>query len=156
MLIVFIAVITLSGCITTKKAGDTSQLQMRVTQLEQKFDEQDTAVKELSYDVENLTRQMEYAQPSAEMSAPSVSIPTTNIQNSSSAPVDNSEVIRVAATGEEVQAALKGAGYYNGPIDGKIGKKSQQAIADFQRDNGLKSDGIVGRKTWAELQRFLQ
>ena len=63
--------------------------------------------------------------------------------------------LRVPVTPQEVQEALKTAGYYTGEIDGKLGPGSQRAIKDFQRDHDLESDGIVGKKTWAELKGYL-
>lgn len=36
-------------------------------------------------------------------------------------------------------------------IDGLFGKKTEKAIKDFQTKVGLKSDGVVGSKTWAKL-----
>lgn len=59
-------------------------------------------------------------------------------------------------TPEEIQTALKNAGFYKGQIDGKIGPKSQQAILDFQKANDLKQDGKVGPKTWAKLREYLK
>jgi len=56
----------------------------------------------------------------------------------------------------QLQKALKNAGYYSGPIDGKIGKKTKQGILDFQKAHGLKADGIVGKNTWAELKKYLE
>lgn len=56
---------------------------------------------------------------------------------------------------QQIQTALKNAGYYEGEIDGKIGSKSKKAILDFQKDNGLESDGKVGPKTWAKLKVHL-
>lgn len=56
---------------------------------------------------------------------------------------------------QEIQIALKNAGYYAGAIDGKIGPMSREAIEDFQRDNGLVVDGKVGPKTWTALEKFL-
>ncbi len=56
---------------------------------------------------------------------------------------------------EEIQTALKNAGYYTGSIDGKIGPKSKKAIENFQKENGLVADGKVGRKTWSKLQGHL-
>jgi cell wall-associated NlpC family hydrolase len=35
--------------------------------------------------------------------------------------------------------------------DGKFGKLTEAAVKQFQTQNGLKSDGICGRKTWAAL-----
>ncbi len=55
----------------------------------------------------------------------------------------------------QIQQALKNAGYYNGPIDGKIGAKTEQAVKAFQRDNGLGADGVVGRNTWAKLKTYV-
>ena len=48
-----------------------------------------------------------------------------------------------------IQKALKKAGYYNGTVDGKVGPGTRDAIAAFQKDNGLKADGVCGRGTWA-------
>lgn len=56
---------------------------------------------------------------------------------------------------KDIQVALKNAGFYAGPIDGKIGPKSKKAIEDFQRSKGLKADGKVGPKTWGELEKYL-
>jgi hypothetical protein len=58
-------------------------------------------------------------------------------------------------TAKEIQLALKNAGFYAGAVDGKIGPKSQQAIVDFQKANGLTADGKVGPRTWAALSRYL-
>jgi len=55
-----------------------------------------------------------------------------------------------------VQKALKKAGYYNGAIDGKVGPGTRDAIAAFQKDNGLKADGVCGRGTWAKLKSYLE
>lgn len=56
---------------------------------------------------------------------------------------------------KQIQRALKSAGFYDGPIDGKIGPKTKAAITKFQKANGLKADGIVGKRTSAELNRYL-
>ena len=66
-----------------------------------------------------------------------------------------------AASGEalsyqqKIQTALKNAGFYNGPIDGKIGPASRRAIEVFQKQHSLKVDGKVGPKTWILLEPFL-
>ncbi len=51
-----------------------------------------------------------------------------------------------------IQRALKSAGYYDGAIDGKVGSRTKEAIRNFQRDNGLTTDGVCGRQTWARLK----
>ncbi|MEW6101601.1 MAG: peptidoglycan-binding protein [Candidatus Omnitrophota bacterium] len=55
----------------------------------------------------------------------------------------------------QIQIALGNAGYDPGPIDGKMGKQTRQAIKDFQRANNLKVDGKVGKRTWALLKEYL-
>ena len=63
--------------------------------------------------------------------------------------------IRVPVPARTVQAALKEAGFYNGAVDGKVGKQTIAAITAFQRSQGIKADGIVGRVTWQHLQAFV-
>lgn len=58
-------------------------------------------------------------------------------------------------TVEEIQAALKNAGFYTGAIDGKKGPLTQKAIEEFQKANGLEVDGKVGPKTWSVLSKHL-
>ncbi|MBN1688758.1 MAG: peptidoglycan-binding protein [Candidatus Omnitrophica bacterium] len=55
-----------------------------------------------------------------------------------------------------LQEALKNAGYYKGTLDGKIGSGTREAIKNFQRDNGLKVDGVCGRNTWERLKVYLR
>ena len=55
-----------------------------------------------------------------------------------------------------IQKALKKAGYYSGPLDGKVGPGTRDAIAAFQKDNGLTADGVCGRATWAKLKSYLE
>lgn len=52
---------------------------------------------------------------------------------------------------EEQQKALINKGYNPGKVDGVYGIKTKRAIQQFQKDNGLKPDGIVGEKTGAKL-----
>ncbi len=55
---------------------------------------------------------------------------------------------------QQIQTALKNAGLYNGPVDGKIGAGSKRAITAFQTAHNLKADGKVGPKTWTALEPF--
>lgn len=56
---------------------------------------------------------------------------------------------------KQIQRALKKAGFYKGEIDGKIGSKTKEAIIKFQKAHGLKADGVVGKRTLAELNKYL-
>lgn len=58
-------------------------------------------------------------------------------------------------TAQEIQTALKNAGYYAGLIDGKIGPLTKKATKEFQQANDLEVDGKVGLKTWAVLSKYL-
>jgi peptidoglycan hydrolase-like protein with peptidoglycan-binding domain len=52
---------------------------------------------------------------------------------------------------EQVQRRLKAAGAYDGPIDGKLGARTQQAISTFQQEHGLPQTGNLDQKTQAAL-----
>jgi peptidoglycan hydrolase-like protein with peptidoglycan-binding domain len=52
----------------------------------------------------------------------------------------------------EIQQALKNAGFYQGAVDGKMGPMTREAVKEFQRVHGLTDDGVVGRQTWAKLR----
>ncbi|MCX5705137.1 MAG: peptidoglycan-binding protein [Candidatus Omnitrophica bacterium] len=62
----------------------------------------------------------------------------------------------VKQSAKSIQTALNNAGYYNGPIDGRIGKQTRDGIKEFQKANNLKVDGRVGSKTWAVLKAYLE
>ena len=51
----------------------------------------------------------------------------------------------------EVQRRLKNWGYYNGAVDGVFGKGTKDAVIAFQKKNGIKADGIVGKATYQAL-----
>jgi hypothetical protein len=50
-----------------------------------------------------------------------------------------------------VQSQLQRDGYYNGPIDGVLGRNTRQAIAAFQADHGLAVTSSVDEPTLATL-----
>jgi len=56
---------------------------------------------------------------------------------------------------KQIQIALRNAGFSPGPIDGKIGRKTKNAVRGFQGENGLKVDGKVGKQTWSVLKAYL-
>ncbi len=51
----------------------------------------------------------------------------------------------------ELQDMLQGLGFYTKAIDGIYGKGTVTAVKAFQREAGLKADGIAGPKTLAKL-----
>ncbi|MDP8299447.1 MAG: peptidoglycan-binding domain-containing protein [Candidatus Tantalella remota] len=62
---------------------------------------------------------------------------------------------KVSLSKRETQIALMNAGYYDGPVDGKLGKQSRKAIMAFQEDKDLKVDGIAGSQTQKALLKYL-
>lgn len=56
-----------------------------------------------------------------------------------------SSIVRIA------QRHLSNLGYYSGKIDGIMGPGTRAAIKKFQREQGLKSDGVLGSKTQSAL-----
>lgn len=56
---------------------------------------------------------------------------------------------------KQIQIALRNAGYNPGPIDGKMGRKTREAIRAFQRTNNLVVDGKAGKATWNLLRDYL-
>lgn len=68
------------------------------------------------------------------------------------------QVLRLGSRGSEVmllQSILAKIGYNPGAIDGVFGQQTRQALIEFQRDNGLTPDGVVGPATSQLLERFL-
>lgn len=54
---------------------------------------------------------------------------------------------RLNSAAAEIQRELRRLGYDTGPVDGVIGNKTKSAILQFQTDNGLIADGLVGAVT---------
>ena len=50
-----------------------------------------------------------------------------------------------------IQQKLKQYGYFSAAVDGVFGKQTYDAVVWFQRNNGLKVDGVVGESTAAAL-----
>ena len=57
---------------------------------------------------------------------------------------------------QQVQLALKAAGFDPGSSDGKLGPRTKAAVRDFQQANGLNPDGKVGSRTWSKLEPYLK
>ena len=79
---------------------------------------------------------------------------TSSTAASTAASTSSQPTLRQGAKGSAVtllQQRLKAAGFNPGTIDGQFGPKTLAAVKAFQRARGLVQDGIVGPKTWAQL-----
>ncbi len=144
-----VLMLAVSGCAMMKKDSVTGDMQTRVNELEQQLDEKDAQMAELKDQVEILSDELKSRSSSgSSASDPSMKgeIVTTSFEGA----------IRVNATAQQAQLALQRAGFYSGPIDGKIGERTKKAIADFQKSRNLRPDGVIGKKTWAELRLYLE
>lgn len=155
--------VVLSGCAATSQRSDVNKLQVKIAQLEQKLYEREQEIADLKYEIRDLSVQMDDTNTQYPVIEPIETYRTSYIEPEPAAPViqavsgkDKDDIIRVPVSAQRIQNALQRAGYYKGAIDGKIGKKSKGAIIAFQKDHGLKADGIIGRQTWAQLQEYLE
>lgn len=68
----------------------------------------------------------------------------------------NTGAVKPNINARMIQTALKNAGYFQGEVDGKIGKNTRLAIKEFQKANNLHADGRVGKNTWMALKEYLE
>lgn len=65
--------------------------------------------------------------------------------------------LQIGCKGEEVkqlQERLYMIGYQPGIFDGIFGNATEEAVMSFQADAGITADGIVGKGTWAALDKI--
>ncbi|WP_416673953.1 peptidoglycan-binding domain-containing protein [Egbenema bharatensis] len=67
------------------------------------------------------------------------------------------KVLRPGDSGDDVrclQEQLQQLGYFHGPLTGYYGPITKAAVIDFQRDCGLRVDGVAGPQTLARLSEL--
>ena len=149
--LMMLLVVSLVGCASTQSQNMNAQMQMRIGELEKQVTMKDEEVKslqeevrELSYNVDRLNGQVRRDSGSRSSTSSSKSSGKTD------------DILRVSVSPETVQKALQGAGVYDGAIDGKLGARTRDAISRFQKDHGLKADGVIGQQAWTELKTYLK
>ena len=135
----------LAGCASTQKLSTANQVQSRYDELTKQSDAKDKEIAELNDKIQSLTDEV-----NKKWSPSSANISAATDEN-----YKKDGIIRVDVSPHKVQLALQNAGYYNGPIDGKVGAGTKKAISAFQKANSLNPDGILGRKTWDTLKTHL-
>ncbi len=143
----------LVGCVTTRGGQGTGtavsnaqQQETRVSDLEKAVQDKDTTIRGLEEQLDN-ARRTEHDRYDSNRN---------DRLEKSDADATSKKVTNVSkATKKQIQAALKNAGFYNGPVDGKFGQLTTTAVKEFQKANNLKDDGKVGQQTWAKLSEHL-
>ncbi|MDP8266363.1 MAG: peptidoglycan-binding protein [Candidatus Aceula meridiana] len=146
IIICFLFSLAASGCATTGSQANIDNLSNRVHILEDTLRSKDHEINKLEKQINTLSRDISAKDKTIRDLTPAPK-PITKTD-------DHLGVIRVDATVEDVQNALKSTGYYNGNVDGKLGPLTISAIADFQKENGLTSDSVVGKQTWDKLKSY--
>ena len=129
-----------SGCAGVRARQDLARLQSHLGMLEERVAQLERSP--ASYGAAG------YPEPA--LGAPSGDATVTTTPKPAAAPARSS----AKPSTREIQQALKNAGFYQGAIDGKMGPMTREAIKEFQRINGLTEDGVVGRRTWAQLKAY--
>ena len=75
-----------------------------------------------------------------------------NAGNDACVPRDNTALVINSTL--DVQQFLSNNGFNPGPIDGQTGPKTKNAVIQFQQENGLLADGIVGNKTKNAMRAY--
>jgi peptidoglycan hydrolase-like protein with peptidoglycan-binding domain len=132
-----VTVLFLSGCATTGRnvSLENDNLKVQIQDLQSQLQKKDAEIDSLRRSLSSTTEEKYTAAKSRSF---------------------NRGVFSEHPAGKDIQIALKNAGFDPGTPDGKMGKKTRQAIRDFQRANGLDADGKVGKKTWEVLAPYLE
>jgi murein L,D-transpeptidase YcbB/YkuD len=136
-LILFIFLISLSGCATGSKQNLQNQgLRNQIQALEAQIQNKDEEISSLKGALDKTAQEKETL---ARETATGKVIPE----------------VKSRPTIKHIQIALRNAGYNPGPIDGRMGRQTKDAIRAFQRANNLAADGKVGKQTWGLLKGYL-
>lgn len=132
--IVFIFLISLSGCATARKRKDLEiqGLKNQISVLEAQLQDKDLEISNL---------REELSKPAGETETLSKKKVVPEVKSHPSV--------------RQIQTALRNAGYNPGSIDGRMGRQTRDAIRAFQRANNLSADGKVGKRTWVLLGEYL-
>lgn len=71
--------------------------------------------------------------------------------------LSGTRVLRRGMTGgdvSELQGFLNSQGLGAGPVDGSLGRRTFQAVQEFQRRHDIEPDGVVGAETRAAIQQI--
>jgi outer membrane murein-binding lipoprotein Lpp len=139
-LIVLVTVVlfaaSLSGCATARKQKEleTQGLKNQISVLESQVQSRDEEINSLKEQLTKSEQQTEAVNTRAKVKV----VPE----------------IKSRPNIKQIQISLVNAGYEVGTIDGKMGRRTKEAIKAFQKANNLTPDGKVGKKTWSILKDY--
>jgi outer membrane murein-binding lipoprotein Lpp len=148
MLVLMVSLVAFSGCASRKTGKKVDTMQAQVNAMTDELVRLDQSLQD--------TRASIQAQDSGTTGGGSASASYASTGEGSSVGGMYRTPSGFEIPSVNIQKALKKAGYYNGAIDGKVGPGTRDAIAAFQKDNGLGSDGVCGRQTWSKLKSYLE
>lgn len=139
LLLVVAMILSIAGCATSGRTDGN-----RVVELEKQLQAKDETIQKLQDELSSAKEETKMAEELGNYYV------KENEQEQNSR-----RVAREVLSPKQIQRTLKRAGYYMGPIDGKIGKRTKKAIRKFQREHGLRPDGVVGPRTAERLKKYL-
>jgi lipoprotein-anchoring transpeptidase ErfK/SrfK len=94
--------------------------------------------------------------PASRTSASTMTEPEKALSVNGQAPVDDSPAARQRRVLIKAQTLLDRAHFGPGVIDGKAGENLRQAVAAYEKANGLTEDGKLDAQVWAALTKDTQ
>jgi murein L,D-transpeptidase YcbB/YkuD len=144
-----LCVLTLAGCATGRRVQDLETkvgiLEGRISTIEQRQGIVESQTGESRESVGYLKGKVE--------GFPASSAMVTSGAKGNEGMVYSAKVSKLSK--KDIQRCLKNANFYDGSIDGVLGKKTKRAIKEFQKSVGLKADGVVGKETAEKLAVYL-
>ena len=155
-----------SGCTTVKQnTNGINQLKNQMVNVESILSRQNLLIQQNKTDVDQLLDRND--EISIELSrvkdqrtvisqaAPSSRTRSIRVETTETRSALISDKLQPQPSIQNIQMALRNAGFYIGNIDGKVGALTRKGVKNFQEANNLTADGVVGRRTWAKLKDYL-
>ncbi len=149
---IFLLTVSLSGCVTANNKSNlqTQQFQHQIRSLEMELVKKKQEISQLEQENAELEDEVD------RIKQKEVSRTEDAAFKSVEQRTKGTDLKTPKMSANALQRALKNAGFYKGPVDGKTGHQTREAVKAFQKANGLKADGIVGQQTWLKLSRYHQ